>query len=95
MRTGSVIENTSLTLPFIPPLLKLINLSVRGCNKWAKLLMRPGSTNEGLQKRERIWEQWLGSLQGISFWDKCYKTTKSIFFDNKLKWFQFQITRGT
>ena len=34
-------------------------------------------------------------MQGIDFWEKTYKLTKDIFFDNRLKWMQFQIVRGT
>ena len=29
------------------------------------------------------------------FWERCYDLNRNLFFDNKLKWFQYQITRGT
>ena len=40
--------------------------------------------NKSLEKRERKWENCLGALQGISFWEKYYSMTREIFFDNKI-----------
>ena len=45
--------------------------------------------------RESKWEDKLGQLQGVPFWDRCYKNTSLIFFDNRVKWLQYQIVRGT
>ena len=42
-----------------------------------------------------VWETELGRIQGVPFWDRCYKNTSLIFFDNKIKWLQFQIVRET
>ena len=42
-----------------------------------------------------MWEEKLGNIQGPFVWDRCYKLTKSRSFDNKLKWLQQQIVRGS
>ena len=35
------------------------------------------------------------AVQGLNFWGKCYELNTNIFFDNKLKWVQYQKTRRT
>ena len=94
-RLGMSIERLPLIYPIFPPLLQIINFSVKGCNKWSSLLKVLHYSNSNLQIRERKWEEELGAIQGNFFWEKCYGLNKNIFFDNKLKWLQYQITRGT
>jgi len=89
------LDRINIESPYQPPLVRLINYSVQGCNKWVKLFKRLEFSNKNLQIRERKWENELRALQGIDFWEKTYKQTRDIFFDNKLKWMQFQIVRGT
>ena len=59
------------------------------------MLRRLKHVNSNLEERERIWELELGALQGNYFWNICYLMNKSIFFDNRLKWLNYQIIRGT
>ena len=75
--------------------LQIINYSIKGCNKWTSLLRKLQYSNSNLQIRERKWEEELGAIQGNFFRERCYDLNKNLFFDNKLKWFQYQITRGT
>ena len=37
----------------------------------------------------------MGRIQGINFWNQCYRNTNLIFFNNRIKWLQYQIIRGT
>ena len=82
-------------MPFQPPLVRLINFSNKGCNKWVRLLKRLEFSNVSLQQKERKWERDLGVMQGIKFWENNHLLTKTIFYDNKLKWFHYQVVRGT
>ena len=45
--------------------------------------------------RERKGEIELGAMQGINFWERCYQLTRTIFYNNELKWFHYQVVRGT
>ena len=44
--------------------------------------------------KERKWETELGALKGINLWER-YQLTRTIFYNNKLKWFHYQVGRGT
>jgi hypothetical protein len=94
-RLGLSVDRTPLVYPILPPLLQIINYSIKGCNKWTSLLRKLQYSNSNLQIRERKWEEELGATQGNFFWESCYDLNRKLFFDNKLKWFQYQITRGT
>ena len=94
-RLGLSIDRIPLIYPILPPLLQIINYSIKGCNKWSSLLRKLQYSNSNLQIRERKWEDEIGAIQGNFFWERCYDLNKNLFFDNKLKWFQYQITRGT
>ena len=89
------LDRLNITMPYQPPLIRLINYSSQGCNRWVKLLKRLDFSNRNLQARERKWEVELGTMQGNEFWEKTYLLTKDIFYDNRLKWMQYQIVRGT
>ena len=80
--------------PNRPTLISLLSLSTKGCGKWQRLRSLHG-TSKGVAKREDLWNTALGRNQGIAFWDKCYANTKNICFNNRIKWLQFQIVRGT
>ena len=94
-KLGLRLENIPLLLPLQPPLIRLINYSLKGCNKWVKLAKRLDFCNANLILRERKWEIELGAMQGINFWEKCYQLTRTIFYNNKIKWFHYQAVRGT
>ena len=95
LRLGVTVESLPLIYPILPPMLNLISYSSKGCNKWSKLLKSLEYSNSNLLLRERKWEEELEAVQGIHFWEKCYELNKNLFFDNRLKWFQYQVTRGT
>ena len=80
--------------PFRPGILNLINMSVKGCSRWTNLL-KDRYVSENTRKLENKWNERLGALQDISFWNDSYRKVKDIFFNNKLKWFHYQIVRGT
>ena len=94
-RLGLNFKNIAPVFPILPLFLQLINYSNSGCNAWSRLLKKLSFKNEGLEIRERKWETFLGAMQGNFFWERAYKFTADIFFNNKIKWFQYQITRGT
>ena len=72
-RLGMLLERLPLVIyPIFPPLLQIINYSVKGCNKWTALLKKLHYSNSNLQVRERKWEDELGAVQGNFFWEKCY-----------------------
>ena len=48
----------------------------------------------GVTEMEQKQEQRLGIILGVNYWDNCYFLTKKINFNNRIKWLQYQITRG-
>ena len=78
--------------PFIPTFIQLINLSEKGCSQWTKILGKKNVSNN-VRNFENKWEISLGAVQGVFFWDRCYRNVQSIFFNSKLKWFYYQIIR--
>ena len=64
------LDRLNITMPYQPPLIRLINYSSQGCNRWVKLLKRLDFSNRNLQSRERKWEVELGTMQGNEFWEK-------------------------
>ena len=94
-KLGLRLDCIPLSLPSQPPLIRLINYSIKGCNKWVKLAKRLDFCNANLMLRERKWELEVGAVQGINFWEKCYQLTRTIFYNNKIKWFHYQVVRGT
>ena len=64
------LDRLNITMPYQPPLIRLINYSSQGCNQWVKLLKRLDFSNRNLQSRERKWEVELGTMQGNEFWEK-------------------------
>ena len=63
-------------------------------SSWLKLLKGKFVSNN-TRKLECKWNDKLGNIQGISLWNNCYRNTEQIFFNNKIKWFYYQIVRGT
>ena len=82
-----------LEQPSRPAILNLFNLSEKGCSKWTKILKTKYVT-ENTRKMEEKWNEKLGTLSGIDYWNNCYRMTKSIDFNNRLKWFHYQVVRG-
>ena len=80
--------------PFMPNIHSLLNMSKKGCGKWTNLKKRNFPSNN-IRNREQKWNETLGRTLGIDFWDRCYENTNQIFFNNRLKWLQYQIIRGT
>ena len=68
--------------PFRPGILNLINMSVKGCSRWTNLL-KDRYVSENTRKLENKWNERLGALQDISFWNDSYRKVKDIFFNNK------------
>ena len=83
-RLGIDLMKQTVNAPYRPAILKLINISEKGCNLWAKIFKRKFMSNATLIKKETNWENSLENRQGIFFWDKCYLNASKIFFDYKL-----------
>ena len=82
-----------IQFPFVPSFIQLINLSKKGCSQWTKIIgCKSVSTNS--RNFETKWELSLGAIQGVYFWDRCYRNVNNIFFNSKIKWFYYQIVRG-
>ena len=79
--------------PSRPAFLNLINLSEKGCSKWTKI-MKNRYVTENTRRMEGKWNEKLGNILGIEYWNNCYRLTKSIDFNNRLKWFHYQVVRG-
>ena len=88
------LSNIQASHPFQPPIIRCLRLSKSGCGAWNKLKEKIQIT-DSIKQKENKWEDILGRTQGIFFWDRCYRKTMSIYFDNKLKWFQYQTNRGS
>ena len=88
------LANNRYETPIRPIGAKLVNMNQKGCNNWVALFKKKSSNNLKVVERERKWEVDLGRIQGVFFWDRCYSNVKSIFFDNRLKIFYYNIVRG-
>lgn len=87
--------NLNILKPNRPPILNLILMSVKGCSTWTKLLKQKFFKSSNLVKYESKWDTRLNAIQGVFFWNKCYNFTKNILFNNRIKWFHYQIIRGS
>jgi len=85
------INNLSLARPFRHPILNLISVSKKGCNKWTCLLKEKFFNTKNQIKSETKWEGKLGIPQGIYFWNSCYKFTKNIFLTTKSNGFNTKL----
>ena len=56
--------------------------------------MKPIVT-DNILLRESKWENKLNQLFGRDFWKKMYRYNKNILFNNKIKYLNYQIIRGT
>ena len=79
--------------PCRPFWLYFFNLTPKGCNGWTRLIRLNRSDN--IRVLELKWEDCLGRRLGPLFWDRTYKNHNTILFNNKLRWFQYQINRGS
>ena len=79
--------------PFRPFWLTFFNLTDKGCSCWNNL-MKPDFT-DNIRHRESTWELKLMQPFGRQFWKNLYRYNKNIIFNNKLKYLNYQIIRGT
>ena len=86
------ISSIKIQTPIRPFWLFFFNITPKGCNGWTKLLRLSRSDN--IRQREVNWETLLNKRFGPIYWDNVHKNLCSIKFDNKLKWFQYQLNRG-
>lgn len=87
--------DNKIIFPPRPAMLEFLNLSEKGCNKWASFAKKVYLNRNNIFKREKIWEDHLGTILGPPFWDMCYIRIKDINFDNKIMLLQYQILKGT
>ena len=79
-------------LPQRPLWLAFFNITNKGCRGWTRILRSYKSDN--IRKREENWEGILGLRLGPLYWDKIYKLLTTLTYNNKLKYFQYQLNRG-
>ena len=85
----------NLIQPARPAYIELSNLTEKGCIAWVKLKKDQIGTPNNIIERERRWEFKLNCTLGPDFWNKCYERTRDFTFDNKIKFMQYQIVKGT
>ena len=90
-KLGVQLSTVKIELPFQPTNLRIINLNIKGCSKWTKILKAKNNNIGTVIVKERNWETSLGHLQGVHFWDKCYVNVRNIYFDNSLKLLYYNI----
>ena len=90
---GNYYNHSLIAQPRIPLIVTLISMSNKGCSVWTKLLKNTMNMG-GVREMEQKQEQRLGIVLGVNYWDSCYVFTKKINFNNRIKWMQYQITRG-
>ena len=81
--------------PYEPLLINILNMSSKGCSNYKKLLQKNQNLDIVMSEREEIWRKELGSTFNIQFWNRAYSYVFNIKMDNRLKWFQYQITRNS
>ena len=87
-------DKSNLSMPYAPSFIQLINLSLKGCSKWTRLLKKK-YTNQNIVSFEQKWDLALGAKQGVNFWNRCYRGVYSLTFNSKIKWLHYQIIRGS
>jgi hypothetical protein len=84
-----------LSRPFRPLLIEIVNLQTKGCSGWTKIFKTYYGVRSNVRSKEIAWHAELNSTRSVNSWNNTYRLTKSIFFDNKIKWLQFQINRNS
>ena len=69
--------------------------TMKGCGFYSKLLLKKSVLNNKIYLRDEKWHMELGSTFSINFWNKARTLCADIFFDNQLKWLQYQIVRNS
>ena len=82
-------------LPYRPLLIEIANSSSKGCSYYCKLLKNKVNNQDAMNSREEKWHNELNYVLGVQFWNRTYKLTASIKFENKIKWLQYQICRNS
>ena len=67
----------------------------KGCSTYYKILSKKSILNNKIHEREATWHQNLGGILSVGFWENTYKMAANLRFENKMKWLQFQINRGS
>ena len=84
-----------LNRPIQPLLINIATITKRGCNRYYKILTKKLLLSGNSITRERKWHQELGRVYGVHVWNGIYRQCSDIKNDNKLKWLQYQINRGS
>ena len=87
------VNKLSFDNPPRPAWLAFFNITNKGCSGWTRLLRVYRTDN--IRIRETKWETSLGKTLGPIYWDRTYRNITTITFNNKFKWFQFNINRGS
>ena len=85
----------NLVQPIRPAYIELSNLTEKGCIAWVKLKKDKIGTPNNIIERERRREVKLNCTLGPDFWNRCYERTRDFTFDNRIKFMQYQIVKGT
>ena len=91
---GFLLQNRAWNGTNPPILIQILNLNISGCNAWTKLMKNTTSGQRNVTSREQKWEAKLGIILGPRFWNRCYLNYRNLYYNNKIKWFYYQIVRG-
>ena len=81
--------------PLIPLLIDIALSVKKGCRTYYSLLRKKNILSNKIIKREDKWHKELDCVMSVDFWNSTRKLGTKIYFDNKLKWLQFQIIRNS
>ena len=82
-------------MPSQPLIFNIALSSKKGCSLFYKILTKKSTLSNKIYQRENNWHNNLGTIFSIDFWQETYKQTASLKYENKLKWLQYQINRGS
>ena len=67
----------------------------KGCSPYYRLLMCRTIQSRDTRKQEEKWHQHLNGILSVNFWDQCHHFVNRIKNNNEIKYFQYQIVRGS
>ena len=91
------LSSLNICFPCKPTLVSILMMYEKGCNFWSKILKKKKLRVNTFHQKERNWECFLNlnTSHVPTPWFLYYHFNTRINFDNKIKWLNYQIVRGT
>ena len=87
--------NYRVNHPIMPGLIEIVNLVKKGTKPYYNILRKRTTLCNKVRERESKWHNLLGITYSVEMWNVRYSQCAKIRYDNNLKWFIYQINRGT